>query len=125
MTLQRVGLALKRIAGEPADLYLEEDGNLAIVRNAEAVGQHVRQRLLTHAGEWFLDTRAGVPWLRDILGGQFNAVLAEAVIKAEVLDTDGVVDISSFSVRFDRNSRGLSAFGIEVGTEYDTEVKVS
>jgi hypothetical protein len=122
--VERVGLALQRDGSAPADLYLDDTGSLALVHNTEAVGQHARQRLMTFEGEWFLDRQAGVPWIRDILGGQYDPVLAEAVIKAEILDTDGVVDINSFSVRFDRSVRGLSAFNIDVLTEYDEEASV-
>lgn len=125
MTIERIGLALRREGSAPADIYLDASGSLAMVRDAEAVGQHARQRLMTHEGEWFLDRTAGLPWVRDILGHQYDPVLAEAVLKAEILDTDGVVDINSFSVRFDREVRGLSAFNIEVSTEYDEEVRVS
>lgn len=46
-------------------------------------------------------------------------MLAESVLKAEILGTDGVTDISTFSVRFDRTTRGLIAYDIEVATEYD------
>lgn len=124
MILDRVGLALKRVGNDPADLYLDERGNLAVVHNAEAVGQHARQRLMTFEGEWFLDREAGVPWVRDILGGRYDPVLSEAVLKAEILDTDGVLDITSFSVRFDGETRGLSTFNVEVITEYDKEVRL-
>lgn len=117
--LQRIGLSLKREGSAPADLHLDASGNLVMVSNAEAVGQHARQRLMTFEGEWFLDKTAGLPWVRDILGQQYDAVLAESVLKSEILDTDGVTEITSFSVRFDRESRGLSAFDIEVATEYD------
>lgn len=117
--LQRIGLSLKREGSAPADLHLDASGNLVMVSNAEAVGQHARQRLMTFEGEWFLDKTAGLPWVRDILGHQYDAVLAESVLKSEILDTDGVTEITSFSVRFDRQSRGLSAFDIEVATEYD------
>src|SRR5690606_2352093 len=84
---QHIGLAI-----DPAtnDLFLRPNGELAIVRGAEAVGQHVRQRLKTFSGEWFLDTAAGVPWLDEILGRGYDPALAEAVVKGEVLDTDGV-----------------------------------
>lgn len=118
---QHVGLAI-----DPAtnDLFTRVDGQLAVVRGAEAVGQHVRQRLKTFAGEWFLDTVAGVPWLREVLGRQYDPALAEAVIKAEILDTDGVTDISSISVRFNRQTRGLEAFDIDVATIYDQEASV-
>lgn|SRR5690606_33060698 len=118
---QHIGLAI-----DPAtnDLFLRPNGELAIVRGAEAVGQHVRQRLKTFSGEWFLDTAAGVPWLDEILGRGYDPALAEAVVKGEVLDTDGVTEITAFSVRFDRTRRALEAFGIEIMTEYDEEVRV-
>jgi hypothetical protein len=124
MTLSRVGLSLKRDGSAPADVHLDANGNLALVFNAEAVGQHVEQRLMAYRGEWFLDTEVGVPWVRDILGGQYDPVLAESVLKAEILDTDGVVEITSFSVRFDRSVRGLGASDITVLTEYDEEANV-
>ena len=120
----RVGIALRRDGDQPADIYLDASGNLALVHDAEAIGQHVRQRLMTHEGEWFLDNQAGVPWVRDILGQQYDPVLAESVLKAEILDTDGVTEITTFSVRFDRDVRGLSAFNIEVLTEFDQEASV-
>lgn len=122
--MNRIGLAIQRDGDAPADIYLDSSGSLAVVRDTEAVGQHVRQRLMTHEGEWFLDRTAGLPWVRDILGHQYDPVLAESVIKAEVLDTDGVVEINSFSVRFDAPTRGLGAFNIEVLTVYDKEASV-
>lgn len=67
--VSRIGLALRRDGSAPADLYLADDGNLAVVRDAEAIGQHARQRLMAYEGEWFLDKDAGVPWFRDLLGG--------------------------------------------------------
>lgn len=125
MTIERFGLALRRDGSAPADIYLDSSGSLAVVRDAEAVGQHVRVRLMTYEGEWFLDRQVGVPWVRDIVGRQYDPVMAESVLKAEILDTDGVTDISSFSVRFDGEVRGLSAFNIDVATEYDQEASVS
>ena len=122
--INRIGLSIKKDGSNPGDLHLDDKGNLVLVFGGEAVAQHVRQRLMTYEGEWFLDRAVGVPWLRDILGEQYDPALAEAVIKAEILDSDGVVDINSFSVRFDRSSRGLSAYDIEVITEFDGEVSL-
>lgn len=120
--LRRVGLALKRIGDAPADVYLDDVGNLALVYDAEAVGQHARQSLMTHLGEWFQDRTIGVPWVREILGKGYDPALAEAVIKADLLSTDGVTEITTFSVRFDRATRGLGAYDISVNTEYDEEI---
>lgn len=117
----RFGLAIDETTN---DLYLSADGNLAVVTDALAVGQHARQRLQTFEKEWFLDTTCGVPWLDDILGRSYDPALAESVVKAELLATDGVEEITSFSVGFDRATRGLIIRGVEVRTMFDEEVQV-
>lgn len=119
--MSHYGLAIDQTTN---DLFLEADGNLAIVRDAKAVGQHVRQRLMTYEREWFLDTTAGVPWLDEIMGRRYDPALAEAVVKAEILDTDAVVEITSFSVGFVRNIRQLQIKDINVLTDYDQEASV-
>ncbi len=115
----RIGIALNPTTN---DLFLRADGSLAVVNDAEAVGQHLRQRLMTFQGEWFLDTTAGVPWLSDILGKQYNPAVAESVVKAEILRTEGVTSIEAFSVGFNRATRGLVLNEISVRTDYETQV---
>jgi hypothetical protein len=119
--LDRIGLAIDPSTN---DLALEADGRLSVVHDALAIGQHVRQRLMTFEGEWFLDTTAGVPWLDRILGRGYDPALAEAVVKAEVLATDGVTEITSFSVRFVSDPRQLDIRGVEVLTVYDEAAPV-
>lgn len=123
MTIERIGLSLERDGTAPADIHFD-NGNLVMVKDAKAVGQHARQRLMTFEEEWFLDKQVGVPWLLNVLGLKYDPVLAESVIKTELLDTDGVEEITSFSVRFDREKRQLSAYSIDVTTDYDEEVNV-
>ncbi len=124
MTLQRKGLALQSENGTPPDIYFDDSGNLAIVTNSQAVSQHINQRLKTFEGEWFLDKSAGVTWLSDVLGDKYDPVIAETLTKTEILETDGVTDIESFSVRFDRSSRGLKSYDISVNTEYEERIDV-
>lgn len=116
-----IGLAIDKTTN---DLALDDAGNLMTVTDAHAVGQHVRQRLRTHRGEWFLDTQAGVPWLDQVLGRQYDPTLAEAVIKAEIAATAGVTGISGFSARFDATRRALEAFDMSVETVFDAEVRI-
>lgn len=120
--LNRKGLALKRDGDSPADIYIDDTGNLALVEDAEAVGQHARQRLMTFQGEWFLDKDAGVTWLTEVLGFGYDPIIAEALTKTEILETDGVIDIESFSIRFDQTLRHLKSHNISVTTEYDERV---
>lgn len=121
MPVSRLGLGIDQATN---DLHLDGDGNLVMVEDALAVGQHVRQRLMTYEGEWFLDTQAGVPWLEQIMGRQPDLQLAEAVMKAEIADTDGVTAIEEFSIRFFRGNRQLDVPRATVLTEYDERVSL-
>jgi hypothetical protein len=117
----RMGLAINQATN---DLHFTAGGDLVVVTDAEAVGQHARQRLSAFEGEWFLDKTVGVPWLSQILGKRYDPALAEAVTKACLLGTDGVTEITSFSVQFGRATRGLLIRSIDVLTDYDEEVSV-
>lgn len=119
--MNRVGLAIDQATN---DLYFDAGSSLVLARDALAVGQHARQRLMTFEGEWFLDTTAGVPWLTQILGKGQDPALAEAVVKANLLGTDGVTEITSFSVGFAQPTRGLQIKGVEVKTDYDAAVRI-
>lgn len=119
--IDRIGLA---IDPNTNDLFLRADGSLAVVTDALAVGQHVRQRLKTFENEWFLDSSAGVSWLTEIFGKQYDPAMAEAVVKAEIMDTDGVTEITGFSVQFFREKRDLDIYNVSVLTVYDEKAIV-
>jgi len=106
------------------DWYLNDNNELAVVTDAEAVGQHARARLLSFVNEWFLDTEAGVPWLEEILGRSFDRVLAEAIIKETILDTDGVTSLREFLVSFDRRLRRVRTDSVRAFTEYEKTVSI-
>lgn len=106
---------------DTGDLYFDGDGNLVTVTGARAVQEHAVQRVKTFEGEWFLDITAGLPWWQRILGQQFDEALAEAIVKAEVFGTQGVTEITSFSVNFDRMARVINIRDITVATEYDDQ----
>lgn len=75
---------------------------------AEAVAQSVRTRLQLIQGEWFLDTSAGVPYLAQICVKPANLPLAESLIKATILETEGVATLEAFDMTFDANTRRLN-----------------
>ena len=109
---QFVGLSIAPLHDTPGppknDLHLDAAGNLALVQDGEAIGQHVRQQLMFWRGEWFLNEDAGVDWKRYVLGRPPSEIaIAEAVFKREVLNTPGVAEILELDVRHDRASRGF------------------
>jgi len=119
--MSHIGIAIDQRTN---DLFLRDDGSLAVVLDAEAVGQHVRQRLKTFEGEWFLDNTAGVPWLQEILGKGYDPALSEAVIKGEILDTHGVTELADFNIGYSRATRELLVRDVSVFTVYNARVSV-
>lgn len=87
-------------------------------RDAQATAQKVKSRLLLLAGEWFLDISAGVPYLQQIMTKPADLPNAEALIKACILGTEGVLEILTFSTSFDPATRKLS-MSASVRTTYD------
>jgi hypothetical protein len=114
--MDRIGIAIIPYN----DIGLDETGNLAMARNTQAVGQHVRQRLSFYKGEWFLDADVGVDWFGLALGQRPARLdIAEAVIKKAILQTPGVTGIVEIQTDFDRVSRGMAVRKCVAETEYD------
>lgn len=116
--MSHLGFALRENEEGILDYYLDDSGNQAMVRDAQAVSQHTSQRLNTFEGEFFLNNQIGLPWTTEILG-RFDQSLSEALIKSEIVETDGVTRIEGINVSQFRNIRRLSADDIEVTTIYD------
>lgn len=118
--------------GETHDLALDDGASLRMAIGAEAVAQHIKQRLLMFEGEWFLDTSAGLPWLPKpgkfgIFDRPFPRGQADALVKSEVLDTPGVVALEAFDTRtFDAGRRYSVQFeGVSVEGPFQSSAEVS
>lgn len=107
------------------DLRLDATGSPVLVYDAEAIGEHIRQRLMFWRGEWFLNTDAGVEWTRYVLGRPPSELpLAESAIKTEIAATSGVSEILEFSAVYDRASRGLRIERCQVATVFDDIIDI-
>jgi hypothetical protein len=101
------------------DLALDATGSPYFVSDADAVGQHVRQRLMFFKREWFLDLDAGIDHFAFTLGIRpERAPIAEAALKAEIIATPGVVEILEWDSEYDRSSRGLKVTRCIITTIY-------
>lgn len=85
----------------------------------ETVAQAVKTRLALWAGEWFLDTSDGTPWIDRILGKRFIGRNHDAVIRQRILETPGVVEISDYSSTINGETRSLSV-AATITTTYGT-----
>lgn len=67
-----------------------------LVNDPAAVAQSVSTRLKLWAGEWFLDSREGTPWMQSVLGKNTKD-LYDIVIRGRVLGTKYVNAITKYS----------------------------
>ena len=86
------------------DLFAD-GGKVAFVNGNTEVVQRVKTRLRRSLGEWFLQTTAGIPYFNgDMLGGK-NTQYVLMIIKAEIIETIGVQDVTSISIDYNNDTR--------------------
>ncbi len=81
--------------------------DLVLTSGAEAIEQHLRQRLQTFFAEWFLDSRIGVPYFQQILKKNPNFTVVDSVLKKEIIETPGIEELTKFELNLDNPVREL------------------
>jgi hypothetical protein len=76
----------------------------ALISDVAQVMQSIKIRLLWIFGEWFRDTRRGVPFFQDEFTKGDHA-LVESLLKATILETPEVRNLLSFSTTYDAENR--------------------
>jgi hypothetical protein len=72
-----------------------------------AVGQAVETRLLLFQGDWFLDAQEGTPYISGVLG-KFPQSQADTIVRDRTLNTQGILDITTFQSSIDADNRAYS-----------------
>lgn len=98
-------MAIIRI-DEAGDLALE-NGNFVWLRGIDWVRQRLVTRFRMFQGEWFLDTRQGVPYFRSVLVKNPDLGVIRSIFRRIILTTPGVISITHFEVRYDDSARHL------------------
>lgn len=92
-----------------------ENGKLVLLDGALAIKQHLFVKLQTFLGEWFLNTDLGAPWFRDVLVKNPNFATVQQMLKNQILQTPGVLNLLKFELDFTSSTRDLN-FSFEVLT---------
>ena len=107
-----------------SQLKLDDDGDLAIengsfviIRGQDEIKQNIIQRLRSVWGEWFLDTRAGVPWFDRILTKAPDPVVIYTLLANRILTTPGVVELLNFNPFLDIPKRVLKVENMRIRTK--------
>lgn len=97
-----------------SDLKLDQNNDLDVstgspvmVEDADATAQQIRIRLRMFLGEWFLDTRQGMPYFQKIVGKKRRKALIDSIFRKAIATTPGVKSVDSLMQTFDGATRKL------------------
>ena len=99
-----------------SDLVIKNN-DLILIDNAERVAQQVLITLRFWLGEWFLDTRQGVPYLEYVLIKNPNMSHIRQILTEKIQSVEGVKSIVSLNFDFRRVTRELYV-DFEIDTDY-------
>jgi hypothetical protein len=75
---------------------------------AEYSAIRLRENLSFFLGEWFLDTRQGLPYFRVIIGQRYDSAAIDSMFRRGALLSPGVASVEQLTSAFNRRSRVLS-----------------
>lgn len=75
------------------DLYLDNNGNLAVAIDLQAVLQNCEHAVKVRLGEVVLDITEGVPYFETIFSGSQEVAQFDAALRQAVLDVEGVLEV--------------------------------
>ncbi len=93
---------------QTGDLEIGPDGDLIIVTGLDAIAQHLRIRFQFFRGEWSPDTRLGIPYFEEVLRKAPDLNVVQSLLREVILETPGVISITSFELDFEGVTRKLS-----------------
>lgn len=85
------------------------NGKLSLVTDPATAGaQKLRNQFKLFLGEWFLDSRIGVPYYAAAIGVKPNIAILEQLFGNVIRKTRGVKALNNLTITFDRAHRALS-----------------
>ena len=79
------------------DLMVANGDFLMCATDTDAIAQTICTRLKILAGEWFLDSNIGIPYLSKILGKKRNDRFLQKLITDEIRTVPSVKELHNFS----------------------------
>lgn len=84
------------------------NGRFRKITGAEEKAQKINARLDLFLGEWFLDTRVGVPWYELVLVKNPDLEVVRQVFRRVINSVEGIAEVVDVTLVFDREKRELS-----------------
>lgn len=83
------------------------NGRASIVTGATEKAQKITNRLRFFEGEWFLDTRLGVPYYRVVLIKNPDLEIVKRLLRRAILSVPGIADVVELALTLDAATRNL------------------
>lgn len=100
--------------------------SMVVNKQADVVAQRLTIRLRTFLGEWFLNTEYGVPYFERILRKGVNKTTVDNILREQILEEAGVLEIVSFNSEFNPSARSYSCnFQVKTASGTSQSVTVS
>lgn len=90
------------------DLFLDDNGSIVLVTGDDAIVQQLKIRFRFALGEWFLDTRLGLPIFQEVLVKNPNLTRVRGIYRQLITTTPGIESIEKFALTLDSPTRKLS-----------------
>ncbi len=91
-----------------SSLKLDEFGNLdfssgglELIEGVDETIQRLKSKLRFFKGEWFLDTRIGIPFYQSVFVKAPNPIALQAIFRRVVRDDPAVVTLDSLGLELD------------------------
>ena len=91
--------------------FAKENNSILLATGNEEIEQRIEQRLSTWAGEWFLNTTLGVPYLSDVFLRSGDVPVVRSLIRQVIVDTPGVQDVRDIEAALPRTAREAVRLG--------------
>jgi len=87
---------------------LIEGQDLATVSGIDAIEQHLKQRFQFFRGEYKHNLTRGIPYHDEFFKKSLNPIVMDSILKDVILETPGIIELLSFSIELDDQTRILS-----------------
>jgi hypothetical protein len=82
-----------------------EDFDFALIDDTKQIMQNLAIRLRFVLGEWYLDITQGVPYFEIFFRKAPNQIQIESILKEEITNTRGILELTSFESNYNSRSR--------------------
>lgn len=84
------------------------DFDFDLIDDTKQIMQNLAIRLRFVLGEWYLDITQGIPYFEEFFRKNPNQIQIESILKTEIVQTRGIVELISFDADFDKRRRIFS-----------------